>query len=228
MPERLHPRLGATHLDDLAIVILTTPPGSDPSALRPELDEEGRARLRTRLKLISRHDWPASMKEDPAIRRGYTLRQCFRLMAVLLLLDAHVPPSVAVPIARSNELLFLRMITPQLTVVQPEVASDQVAVVLLGDFWEWVDPAASAAAELCRVRTIERADLSTLWSNDHDLGSAGQRLPIDIAGVSRTMWRWIRSRNLMPDDALTELVAEIEALSAAPSYRAALERSKRR
>lgn len=228
MADRSHHRLSAAHLDDLAMVILTTPPGSDPTATHPELDEESRARLRTRLKLISRHDWPANMMEDPAIRRGYTLRQCFRLMTVLLLLDAHVPPSVAVPIVRSNELLFLRTIAPRLTSAGPSAAGDPIAVVLLGQLWEWVDVVASAAVDPYRVRTIARAELSSLWSSDQDLGSAGQRLVIDIGGAGRTMWHWMRIRGLMPEDALTDLLTEIEKASAEPPYRPAGERSRRR
>ena len=108
MTEPLPFRLGSAHLDDLAIVVLTNSPGSDPVTLRPALGTDERARLRARLKLIGRHDWPSSMQEDPLIRRGYTLRQCCRLMVALLLLDAYVPPSIAVPLARNNELMFLR------------------------------------------------------------------------------------------------------------------------
>ncbi|RSY81994.1 hypothetical protein DAH66_14080 [Sphingomonas koreensis] len=228
MADRSHHRLSAAHLDDLAIVILTTPPGSDPTATHPELDEDTRARLRTRLKLISRHDWPANMREDPLIRRGYTLRQCFRLMTALLLLDAHVPPSIAIPIARSNELLFLRAIVSRLTSEKPSGASDALVVVLLGHLWEWVDVTAATAADPLRVRPIARGDLSTLWASDHDFGPAGQRLVLDIGGAGRTMWRWLQARGVMPEDALTDLLAEIERVSAEPDYQPVRQRTKRR
>lgn len=228
MANSTHPRLSAAHLDDLAIIVFRTPPGLDPANTHPELDQDTRARLRARLKLIGRHDWPANMKEDPALRRGYTLRQCFRLMTALLLLDAHVPPSIAIPIARNNELHFLRAVAPRLTSAQSRAADDSIAVILLGEFWEWIDPATSGATEPFRVRMVARSELSDLWSNDLDLGSAGQRLVIDMGGMAWTMWRWIRARDLMPEDALNELLTEVENTSSLPAYQAANERSKRR
>ena len=227
MVERSEPRLGAAHLDDLAIVIITTPPGAD-AILRPELDEESRTRLRARLKLIGRHDWPSSMREDPALRRGYTLRQCFRLMTALLLLDAHIPPSVAIQIARANELQLLRTITTHLT--QPPRCSDDdpIAVVLLGQFWEWLDQPACGDAEPYRVRMTTKAQLPNIWSDGSGLAVAGQRLPIEIGGVALSTWRWIQDRALLPADALVGLIEQLEPSRSAPGYRPTSGVSRRR
>lgn len=227
MAERSNSRLGAAHLDELAIVIITTPPGAD-AILRPELDEDSRARLRSRLKLIGRHDWPSNLREDPALRRGYTLRQCFRLMTALVLLDAHIPPSIAIQITRANELQFLRTITTHLTHPPTLSENDPIAVLMLGQFWEWLDQPAWSSAEPYRVRIMARAALSNLWSNDLGLAIAGQRLTIEIGGVARSMWEWIRARDLLPASALNDLVEELALHGSAPCYQASEGISKRR
>lgn len=227
MAERSEPRLGAVHLDDLAIVVITTPPGAE-ATLRPQLDEDSRTRLRARLKLIGRHDWPSSLREDPALRRGYTLRQCFRLMTALLLLDAHIPPSIAIQIARANELQFLRTITTHLTQPPQRSDDDPITVVLLGQFWEWLDQSACDDAEPYRVRMMTKAQLPQLWSDESGLAIAGQRLPIEIGAVALSMWRWIQERDLLPADALAGLIEQIEQSRSAPGYRPTSGVSKRR
>ncbi|WP_439540637.1 hypothetical protein [Sphingomonas sp.] len=186
-------RLSAVHLDDLAIVALTTLPGTDPATPHPELDDDSRSRLRARLKLIGRHDWPSSLREDAQLRRGYTLRQCFRLMIALMLLDAHIPPSIAIPIARSNDVLLLRMIAARLAQRDAAASShDRLAVLSPGQFWEWLDPAGWVDAEPYRIRSIERSELANLWSEDLGLGTAGQRLVLDVGASAQTTWGWIR------------------------------------
>ncbi len=92
-------RLPSALLEDLAIIALTARPNLTDINIHPDLGEKPRATLRARLKQISRHDWPATRNDDPQLRRGYTLRQCFRLITALLLIDAQLPPSLAIPIA---------------------------------------------------------------------------------------------------------------------------------
>lgn len=223
------PRLSALHLDDLAIVVLTTPSGSDPADPHPELDEDTRARLRARLKLIGRHDWPSSLREDAQLRRGYTLRQCFRLVTALMLLDAHIPPSIAIPIARSNEVLLLRIIAARLA--DPDAISsphDMLAVVPLGQFWEWLDPVGWREAEPYRIRSLARSELASLWSQDVGLGIAGQRLVLDVGGSAQTLWRWIRARRLLSESTVGAFRDEVERMHAEPEYQQFEERSKRR
>ncbi len=229
MTDQAQPRLGAGHLDELAIIAIITRAGSTAKTPWPELDEDERARLRTRMKLISRHDWPSNLREDPQLRRGYTLRQCFRLLSALMLLDAHMPPSIAIPVARSNEMALLRLIATRLADPDAEASpTDTVAVILPGQFWEWLDPTEWKEAEPYRARLIQRSQLVKLWSDDLGLGTAGQRLVLDMGGSAQTMWRWIRTRRLLPDDALTAFLAEVEGLHREPDYRPFDELSRRR
>ncbi|WP_415644170.1 hypothetical protein [Sphingomonas antarctica] len=113
-------------------------------------------------------------------------------MPALLLLDAHIPTSIATPIARANEILLLQTIMARLGNVEARTPANDIAVLLLGDYWEWLDPAEWTVSEAYRVRTIHRADIADLWTDDEGLGSAGQRLVIDIGGAGRTIWRWLR------------------------------------
>ncbi|MEO9131305.1 MAG: hypothetical protein ABI240_08865 [Sphingomonas sp.] len=227
MAATLLPRLGSAHLDDLAIVVLTTPAGSLPATAYPELDQEERTRLRSRLKLIGRHDWPSSMRDDPLIRRGYTLRQCCRLVIALTLLDAQVPPSAAIPIARNHEATFLRIIASRLSQPDPgRHPDDLIAVILLSELWERLDPQGWTEARPSQVRTVRRSALGDLWLDDLDI--AGQRLIIDIGGAALTMWRWMRLRDLMTKTALPALLAEVERLNDNPEGMATPNRSRRR
>lgn len=222
-------RLGAAHLDDLAIIILTTPPGAEPGNAHPELDADERARLRSRLKLISRHDWPSSKAEDQSIRRGYTLRQCLRLMVALQLVDARIPLSLAVPIARNNEIALLRVITERLTNAErPSPQDDLIGVVIPGELWERLAPVDSDAAAFHRIRFVPRADLPSLWSRRLDLGGPGSRIVIDFVGAALTLWRWARTRDLLPEAALSDLSEEVGLHRSDPGFLSVIERSRRR
>lgn len=215
MPDSPAPRLGSTHLEDLAIVALCAAQPRSAPQLHPELDPARRARLRSRLQQIGRHDWPSSLQEDPLLRRGYTLRQCVRLIAALMLIDAHLAPSEAIAIAKANELGVLRAIAPRLGAVHQDVTAtggeDVMVVVPLGELVSLVAEKDWLAARAQAVRLVRRADLPFLWSGDADLAFAGQRLVLDIGLAAAAAWQWLRARALMPDGAREQLLAEVAA-----------------
>ena len=212
MPDSLPQRLGSFHLEDLAIVALTASADQNAQSLHPDLDDQRRARLRSRLKQIGRHDWPSSLREDPLLRRGYTLRQCCRLVAALMLIDAHLGPSDAIALAQANELNILRAIAPRLEAGEPLAANpdDLLVVVPLGELVSLVVDQQWRGAQAQALRLVRRGDLSLLWSNETDLAFPGQRLVLDIGWAAAAVWRWLLERNLMTDDARVSLLAEIE------------------
>jgi hypothetical protein len=206
-------RLGSAYLEDMAIIALVARPGHDDIDLHPEVGEQQRTKLRARLKQIGRYGWPASMQSDALIRQGYTLRQCYRIVIVLLLIDAQLPPSVAVPVCVNNEMAFLKAIATRLrradTSSAPE-PSDLIFVIVLGELWEQVDAQAWQDAQPLRVRMLERGRLSECWSSDAGLALPGQRLLIDAGTAAQTVWRWMRARRLMPTTALDDLLVGID------------------
>lgn len=219
MTDSLRARLSSSHLEDLALVALTAWPARSEAQAFPTLDDAQRARLRSRLKQIGRHDWPASLKEDPLLRRGYTLRQCFRLVVALLLIDAQLPPSTAVPIAANNELTFIRLILERLRSADSAPApSDSIAVVLLGELWEQVDPQGAAKAKLGRVRIVQRNALANIWSADAGLDVPGQRLILDVGASGRAVWACLQHRRLLPADELHRLADAIEHAAGLPGF----------
>jgi hypothetical protein len=210
MTESEPARLGSSHLEDMAAIALLARPNSGVSNFYPVLDEVQRIALRTRLKKISRYNWPATMKDDGQLRRGYTLRQCLRLVVALQLIDGHLAASIAVPIAAHNELATMRIIVNRLQRADPATSDeDQLAVVALGELWEPVDPPAACAATLPRMRIIERGALSALWANQTDLDFPGQRLVIDIGSAAVAVWTWMTARRLIPRAELNRLVEDV-------------------
>lgn len=205
-------RLGSSHLEDLAIVALTARIVTSPPAY-PQLGDADRSRLRARLKQFSRFDWPASREDDPLIRRGYTLRQCLRLIVVLLLADAGFPPSEAVPIARVNEFAFLRAMLPAMLRVaetsQRRTEHDLVAVTLRGEVTALIAASAWEAAEPQRIRLVPRSELGALWSTGADGPAPGCYLPIDVAAAGNAAWYWLSERDLVPEEAITALLERI-------------------
>ncbi|MBX7489763.1 hypothetical protein K3177_14740 [Qipengyuania sp. GH25] len=73
------------------------------SAPAPEVPKE----LSWRLKQIQRQDWPATIVDDPELRRGYTVKQILRLVAAMAMLDAGLGPTASVSISRDNENTLL-------------------------------------------------------------------------------------------------------------------------
>ena len=226
MPDRIVERLPASTLEDLAFVVLTARRDEDLD-LYPELSDETRSRLRSRLKQISRYDWPTSLKNDPALKRGYTLRQCCRLAVALLLLDAHLPPSLAIAIARDNDEGLLRVIAHRLEVdPQKKSESDLIAVLRPAEIIEslglpdWSPTAAEQISFVCR------SQLNQLWSDA--TAGPGSRLVIDVATAANAMWCWISGRRLMTDIARLELLGEIEARAEEPAYNCSASRPKKR
>jgi hypothetical protein len=209
MAESPTPRLGSVHLEDLAsFVLISGCAGQRAEAARP-LSETARARLRARLKQIGRANWPATIKDDPLLRRGYTLQQCCRLITALLLIDAHLNPSVAIPIARAGEQLFLRAMISRMAPdngTQRDSADDLIAVILLAELVELVDPD-QAVSPSSALRLLARKDLPMLWDRPHGLKRPGQRLVVDIGAAAASMWLWISERRLLPQDALWELAS---------------------
>lgn len=215
MPDSPAPRLGSAHLEDLAIVALCAAQPRSAPQLHPELDPARRARLRSRLQQIGRHDWPSSLKEDPLLRRGYTLRQCVRLITALMLIDAHLPPSEAIAIAKANERGILRAVALRLGSAHQDMmstgADDVIVVVPLGELVSLVAEKDWRAARAQAVRLVRRDDLPSVWSDDADLAFAGQRLVLDVGLAAAAAWQWLRARALMPNSAREQLLAEIEA-----------------
>ncbi len=203
-------RLSSSYLEDLAFTILSARVHTSDVILHPELTDEDRARLRSRLKQLARHDFPASLTEDKALRRGYTLRQCCRLTIALLLIDAHLPASLAVVLARNNEPIFLRAIAKRLA-AGPQSASgpeDLIAVIISGELQDALASAAWLATDSGRVRLVRRDGIGGLWSDD--LSGSGARLVVDVATAAGALWNWISARRLMTDLALKGLLVEIE------------------
>ncbi len=206
-------RLGSLYLEDMAIIALTKRECAQPPDVHPDLEDSRRARLRSRIKQVSRHDWPANRTEDPLIRRGYTLRQCYRLIVALLLIDAHLAPSYAVALAKANELALLRLIVARLeahgAANESAAKNDRIAVVLLGELTEMVAEVPWHAAERQRIRLIERSQLVGLWSIK-DLAHSGQRLPLDVGTAALAVWHWMTERRLMTGAALTQLAEQLD------------------
>lgn len=213
-------RLSSSHLDDMAIVALATPPGQSAACLYPDLDEATRAKLRARLKQLSRQEWPTSMRKDPKLRRGYTLRQCFRLASALALLDAQLGPSKAVAIASANELAIIREMVAGIGSGSELSAGGKVAVCIADDLWGLVDEQAVKDCQPLHLRWLPRDNLYDLWSAT-DLNCPGQRILLDFASVAQRVWAWISARRLLPGDELERLRAEIQAREDEPGYQAA-------
>jgi hypothetical protein len=202
-------RLSSSHLEDLAFIVLSSRPDTSHLDLYPELGSDARARLRSRLRQLSRYDFPASLAQDKALRRGYTLRQCCKLTIALLLVDAHLPASVAVAVATSNDLGFLRAMANRLardgTAAAPD---DLVAVVIAGELQDALGAVPWLVLEPARVRFVQRTEVGQLWSAD--LTGSGARLVVDVATAAGALWQWISGRRLMTDRARVALLAEIE------------------
>lgn len=221
-------RLASVHLEDLAIISMKTLPGVGPLSLYPDLDAAMRSKLRARIKQLSRYDWPANLTDDPLLRRGYTLRQCFRLVSALALVDAYLGPSTAVAIAANNELAIMRSILRAIRADESPPANDLMAVFIAGDLWQLAEADGFVAAEPTRLRWIERRSLNDLWTAEHDLEVPGQRVVIDLARITRVAWRWIHARRLMPSDAFDVFSDEITERDADPSYQHLSMRTTRR
>lgn len=221
-------RLPSAQLEDLAFIVLSARANDEEFSLYPDIDDEMRARLRSRIKQLSRYDWPSSLRDDPAFRRGLTLRQCLRLSVTLLLLDAHLPPSLAVMLTQNNELGFLRVAGAALGVSPDLCSTDEgaVAVILATEIQDTLGFEDRADVQEARVRFLRRADLAQLWSGD--LAGSGARLIIDIATAAAALWRWIGERRLMSDVARVGLLAEIEVTTDQPDFKRVADRKLRR
>lgn len=218
-------RLPSPHLEDLAFIVLSARGDGEGFSLYPDMSDETRTRLRSRIKQLSRYDWPSSLREDPAFRRGLTLRQCLRLSVTLLLLDAHLPPSLAVMLAQNNELGFLRVAAEALE--QPAAGTDgTVAVILATEIQEALGFPDRILLEEQRVRFIRRNELAQLWTDD--LAGSGARLIVDIATAATALWRWISERRLMNDLARVELLRDVANASDRAGFERNAERRLRR
>ncbi|MFK3889785.1 hypothetical protein [Sphingomonas sp. NPDC079357] len=229
MSDSIVERLGSVHLEDMAIIALTGC-AVEPLQLYPELGDDRRARLRSRIKQVSRHDWPANTSEDPLIRRGYTLRQCCRLIVALMLIDAHLAPSHAIALAKANEPALLRLMVARMeahgAANKSTAKNDRVAVVLLGELAELVAERLWRNVESNRVRLIDRSQLADLWSTK-DLPYLGQRLPLDVGTAAAAVWRWMMERRLMTGAALDQLARQLDR-EAGPEYLPVLGTVRRR
>jgi hypothetical protein len=209
MTDVLPERLSSSHLEDLAFIVLSARTDTSNINLYPEMRSDVRGRLRSRLKQLGRYDFPASLTEDKALRRGYTLRQCCRLTVALLLIDAHLPASFAVTLASSNELGFLRAMADRLARgIGTAMPNDLVGVIKIGELQDIFAVPAWLATEPARVRFVRRDDIGGLWTGD--LTGSGARLVVDVATATGALWGWVSARRLMTDLARTALIAEIE------------------
>ncbi len=203
-------RLSSIHLEDMAYIVLSAIPDDDGARIDHVLHDGSRTRLRSRLKQLSRYDWPASVAEDSALRRGYTLRQCCRLTVALLLLDACLPPSLAVALARDNEGSFLTAIASRLldTGRRHAVENDLVVVILAAEIRNTTDVSDWPDQQTARVRLVRRSELALSWSGD--LAGPGARMLIDPATSVAALWRWITARRLLEDSARQALLRDID------------------
>lgn len=220
-------RLPSPHLEDLAFIVLSARADGIGFNLYPDLSDEVRTRLRSRIKQLSRYDWPSSMRDDPSFRRGLTLRQCLRLAVTLLLLDVHLPPSLAVMLVQNNELGFLRAAGKALgSSADRSTAADDVAVILATEIQDTLEFASRTEVQEERVRFVHRNNLVRLWSDD--LTGSGARLIVDVATAAAALWRWISERRLMSDIARIVLLAEIDGASRKPDFKRVADRKLRR
>ncbi|EZP73056.1 hypothetical protein BV96_01246 [Sphingomonas paucimobilis] len=202
-------RLPSTHLEDLAFIALSARADTAEFDPYPDLSTDPRARLRSRLKQMSRFDWPSSVKEDPALRRGYTLRQCFRLAVALQLLDAYLPASDAVRLAQHNEGAIMTAIEQRLrdpSRLEPS-PDDLIAVLMSGEIQDALGLPDDGERQSARMRLVRRANMSNLWSGD--LAGSGARLTLDAGSMACALWRWLSGRRLLTDMARIELLTEI-------------------
>ena len=221
-------RLPSAHLEDMAYIVLSARTDRPTFELYPDLSPEIRTRLRSRLKQLGRYDWPSSLRLDPAIRRGLTLRQCCRLSAALLLLDAHLPPSLAVVMAQNNEVGFLRAMSAGFDCAFASGATPDgiLAIVLPAEIQESIGFPHRSDSEEERVRFLRRKDLGALWSDD--CAGSGARLAIDVTTVASALWRWISERRLMTDGARKQLHGEIEGMKQEDPFKRVADRIIRR
>lgn len=210
------PRLSATHMEDLAYFTLAARPDGDDFDAYVAINDKVRQRLRVRAKQMSRYDWPSHMGEDPGIRRGYTLRQCLRLMVVLQMLDAHLPPSFAVRVARNNELGIMDIIAGRLREPKRIKTRDDDPIVIVSPAEIRDLDAGWPATNSLRLQYVELGNLSTLWSGP--LGGPGSRLSLDVGAAAATVWRWLSGRRLFDDSARTLFLADIDSSSDRPRY----------
>lgn len=228
MTDPAPPRLSSAYLEDLAHIALSARPDGSHFDAYPPLDDDVRWRLRSRLKQIARYDWPATLREDPALRRGYTLRQCCRLMVTLLLIDTHLPPSIAIALARNNELTILRSIAARLADPDRHEAGpgDLMCVVLPGEIRDAL--LSGDQDQDCRRQMflIERGQTANLWADPW--GAAGARLVIDVPMSAAAMWRWLAGRRLLDDTARLSLLADVERNAAEPGFSRKVELANRR
>lgn len=220
-------RLPSPYLEDLAFIVLSARADRTEFDLYPDLSDDMRTRLRSRIKQLSRYDWPSSMRDDPAFRRGLTLRQCLRLAVTLLLLDAHLPPSLAVMLAQNNEPGFLRAAGHALGwSTGSDTATDDVAVILATEIQDALEFADRAEVQGDRVRFVRREDLARIWTAD--LAGSGARLIIDVATTAGALWHWISERRLMNDVARIDLLAEITDATGKADFERVADRKLRR
>jgi hypothetical protein len=221
-------RLPSTYLEDLAHIVLAARPDGTRFDPYPDLGDDVRSRLRSRLKQAGRYDWPSSLREDPGLRKGYTLHQCCRLLVVLLLIDTHLPPSLAIALARNNEMTFLRAIAARLAEHSRYDAAlnDVMSVVLPGEVRDTLP--ADETDQGCRqqVFLVERGRMADMWAAP--LCEAGARLVIDVSTATAAMWRWIASRRLMDDTVRLALIAEVDQAADQPGFRKLVEKVNRR
>lgn len=220
-------RLPSAYLEDLAYIVLSARADRPEFDLYPDISAEMRVRLRSRLKQLGRYDWPSSLKEDPAIRRGPTLRQCCRLIMTLPLLDARLPPSLAVELARNNEVGFLRAISAgfERPAGSGPAANDFFAVLLPAEIQEAIDfPDRDDGEE--RVRFLQREDLGQVWTDD--CAGSGARLVVDVCTVAAASWRWLSERRLMTDGARTTFQTEVNDVKSGQPFQRIGDRPTRR
>lgn len=202
-------RLPSRELEDLVFFALSARADLTDLNVYPDLDDGTRTRLRARIKQISRYDWPASLGDDPDLRRGYTLRQCFRLMIVMQMLDAHLPPSLSVQVARSNDGGLMRLIADRLRRHErskPEPA-DRVVIMRPAELRDLTPAAPWNHKNSLELQYVQRERCSAIIA---DAQLPGPRLVFDFGAAAATVWRWLSSRMLLNDTARTAFIAEID------------------
>lgn len=228
MTESTSHRLPSPHFEDLAFIVLSARPDLQGFSLYPDIDDALRSRLKSRLRQLFRYDWPSCVREDPDFRKGITLQQCYRLMVGLLLVDAQLPPSLAVMLAQHNELGFLRTVASSLgnSDGQGSNANDLFAAVFATEIQKPIGFPDRAEIEEDRILFVQKNQIANLWSGD--LSCSGARIVINITAPSTALWRWISERRLMDDTARLNLLAQIDSHSTQPPFERKGDRKQRR
>lgn len=211
MPDRRTPSAWLRPIGDANVAGMAPPEPRIPlaaidgmliAALRPHLDNKTTPPdMRWRLKQLQRQDWPATIVEDPHLKRGYTIRQALRILAAMALLDAGFGPTPAVTLARNNENAILAMIFA--------ATGDCKADGRRQTRYGVIRPATLTSPGAPPADVIMPRSRDSIVRDVDDLASGRAILVIDFGGIGERALDTFRSNG--PVDALDQLDAVLTA-----------------